>query len=540
APPDRSQPDPPTIRLERFTPTAIEMVVQSPRATTIRLPMFWFPGWRATVNGAPAVVRPDGPLGLLAIETPPGPMRVVVAFGDTPIRVVGVALTAIGVVGLLAVALGPSRHTPGSRRRARNVARFWVFGAVAVVVAIGLALWLRLEEPPAFELPAAATADAGPFRLLAYQVRPDGAGRGGAVVTSVWQTRDAVPDGTEAIVRLLDSDGHVIASETRAPRFGTISPARWSVGDIVWDRQAIVLPPGTPATSLILSVGWRLPDGVERLATIGPTPLPPTRAAPDLDVTPLDIAFVNGVTLVGAHVTPIRPLPLGLALPAPDDQTPPGLDVTLVWQTDRPLRDDLSVVLQLSDGRTVIAQADSFPPLDLRYTSLWRPGWPVLQRYRLILQSGPPGRYDLRVGLYARPSLRRVGIVEGGDSARLATYRIPPGSPTVAVNRRVGPVTLEGFDRLDGCGATVVGGCALVVRLIWRVEAAPNDDLTVFVHVLGPDGRLVAQHDGPPAEGRDPTRDWQRGDRIADERRVTLPPALPPGEYLVVAGLYRA
>lgn len=63
-------------------------------------------------------------------------------------------------------------------------------------------------------------------------------------------------------------------------------------------------------------------------------------------------------------------------------------------------------------------------------------------------------------------------------------------------------------------------------------------DYQVFLHLVAPDGTIIAQADGTPA-GRYPTSQWRPGAVVAD-RRLLRPPAPPaPGEYTVRVGLYR-
>jgi hypothetical protein len=66
-----------------------------------------------------------------------------------------------------------------------------------------------------------------------------------------------------------------------------------------------------------------------------------------------------------------------------------------------------------------------------------------------------------------------------------------------------------------------------------------NQDYTVFVHLVGPDDQLLAQHDGQPwSKVPLPTSTWQPGEELRDEHRLSLPPDLPPGSYRLQAGAY--
>ena len=82
-----------------------------------------------------------------------------------------------------------------------------------------------------------------------------------------------------------------------------------------------------------------------------------------------------------------------------------------------------------------------------------------------------------------------------------------------------------------------MAGDALGVRLDWRVAAPPPFLLAVFVHVYDAAGALMAQSDGPPADGFAPVTLWEVGDGLSDTRVIDLS-TLPPGDYTVAVGVY--
>ena len=73
----------------------------------------WFPGWRAYLLGGetgPIVAelpleREDGPLARIVVPVPEGENYILLRFEDTPVRTVGKAITAVGLLLLLAAAL---------------------------------------------------------------------------------------------------------------------------------------------------------------------------------------------------------------------------------------------------------------------------------------------------------------------------------------------------------------------------------------------------------------------------------------------------
>jgi hypothetical protein len=110
------------------------------------------------------------------------------------------------------------------------------------------------------------------------------------------------------------------------------------------------------------------------------------------------------------------------------------------------------------------------------------------------------------------PEMDHVLDADFGDNLALVGYSVEPEQPSA--------------------------GQLLTVTLVWQAGATPARDATVFVHLQDADGRLVAQHDGPPAEGRRPVTGWLPGEVIVDRHGIALPVDLPAGTYQLGAGLY--
>lgn len=85
-------------------------------------------------------------------------------------------------------------------------------------------------------------------------------------------------------------------------------------------------------------------------------------------------------------------------------------------------------------------------------------------------------------------------------------------------------------------------GGEIEVALRWQPQTDLTADYHVFVHLErqptdGPP-TVVSQANGQPACEVYPTSQWQVADRVPDWHTLHLDPTLPPGEYVVVAGLY--
>jgi hypothetical protein len=81
-------------------------------------------------------------------------------------------------------------------------------------------------------------------------------------------------------------------------------------------------------------------------------------------------------------------------------------------------------------------------------------------------------------------------------------------------------------------------GDPLRVTIRWQAEQAPSLDAVLFVHLLGPDGQVAAQHDAPPLLGTYPTTRWAPGDIFVQRVSLTLPSDAESGRYRLLAGMY--
>ncbi|MBC7227163.1 MAG: PASTA domain-containing protein, partial [Thermoflexales bacterium] len=81
-------------------------------------------------------------------------------------------------------------------------------------------------------------------------------------------------------------------------------------------------------------------------------------------------------------------------------------------------------------------------------------------------------------------------------------------------------------------------GEVFAISLRWRPLTAISARYVVFVHLIGPDGRLIAQEDVEPLRGGRPTDTWVPQMPLWDPHQVTLPGDAPPGTYQVRTGMY--
>ncbi|MDP6793119.1 MAG: glycosyltransferase family 39 protein [Anaerolineales bacterium] len=84
-------------------------------------------------------------------------------------------------------------------------------------------------------------------------------------------------------------------------------------------------------------------------------------------------------------------------------------------------------------------------------------------------------------------------------------------------------------------------GDVVQVTLLWVPLVMIDEDYTVFVHLYSQsDVPPIAQHDGAPVGGSEPTGRWQIGVEVVDRHGLQLPENITPGEYTVAVGFYSA
>ena len=316
----------------------------------------------------------------------------------------------------------------------------------------------------------------------------------------------------------------------------------WSSGDWAEGDYWVHFPPGLPPGRYWLAVGladvrtggWTpaldkagKPAGMTPQVMsleVFPATTPPVADALKMP-NPLDVTWKGRLRLLG-YDHPAR---------GTVGQT---IVVELGWQARRPIADDLTVRLRLvaPDGRSLHVQEF---PLSGYPTSRWRVGELIHELYDLRLPADLAGgecTLQLEVldgrgdSLGAVVSLGRVKVeVE----ERLFKLPRPPQHP---LRVRLGDgISLLGYDIEQ---ASVRPGGTVSLTLYWQCDEPVDDNYTVFVHLLDPEGQVQGQQDLAPMGGRAPTGGWVAGQVIVDRYAVPLAAHAPAGRYQIEAGMY--
>src|SRR5690606_44030 len=198
------------------------------------------------------------------------------------------------------------------------------------------------------------------------------------------------------------------------------------------------------------------------------------------------------------------------------------LPLTLYWQVQRPADQPLMPFVHLEDSSGYRwGQVESFAyPAEQ-----WAGEDIIVQQVQVPAPPGtPPGRYQLRVGLFNPETGERVPRLDEGryagnsfvvEEAQIVAGRPPEtlpqaplGEPTLA---RPG-LRLLGYER----GPAAVGQGETLPLALWWHAFSPQPDLRERLELLRPDGTGMLLHDGRPVQDTYPLRAWMTPQFVID------------------------
>jgi hypothetical protein len=136
--------------------------------------------------------------------------------------------------------------------------------------------------------------------------------------------------------------------------------------------------------------------------------------------------------------------------------------------------------------------------------------------------------HALRIPAEASGSAELV-VESDEETVPLATYTIeqtdrlfaPPAFNVPVQTDFSGLALLEGFSVAD---TTISPDETLDLTLVWRVTRTPDISYRVFTHLLDPQSRVIAQHDGYPVNGSRLTTSWVPDEYIVDPYALEFDP----------------
>jgi len=401
-------------------PTTDRFVLESPQPFTARVLTFYFPGWRAWVDGERAAITPGNRHGFITLQMPGGRHTLELSFGTTPSRTVGTVISVVSLLVLVGLAF-VTRSSVRAYRAAslhdappRDVSlQGWVFllGLALVLFVAKIAVIDRqpncfrvtstgLEARPAqhklqvnfsdqamllgYDLPSTEVASDSEISLVLY-----------------WKAIQPVPVNYSVFVHLVRPPEHLWGQDDH------LNPAdfpmtRWPTDKYVRDRHWLPVLPGTPPGEYEIEVGFYRQDSGERLLVFGPegasggVRLPKkVRLLPP--ASPPTVESLDMQQQVDVRIDDVFTL-LGWSLNKRAFTPPNFAHLTLFWRAERDVPDDVTFAVVLLDETGGLVN-ELHGPVDGVYpTSNWQQGEIVRDQYAFWLTEGtPPGRYRLEL-----------------------------------------------------------------------------------------------------------------------------------------------
>jgi hypothetical protein len=222
------------------------------------------------------------------------------------------------------------------------------------------------------------------------------------------------------------------------------------------------------------------------------------------------------------------------------------LTMALYWRALAETDADYHVFVHVGADEPV-AQSDEVPKRGEHPTYRWQVGEEIPDPHMLTIRADADlGLFPIRVGMYDSATGSRLPVSDAqgnplGNSLLLGWVRVGepdyiPPSPTYPRNVSIGQsIRLRGYDLPS---ANARPGETLNLTLYWECLAPMETSYTVFMHLLGPDGKMYGQQDSVPWGGRLPTTHWLPSEMIADRYAVPVSPDAPSGEYTFAIGMY--
>ncbi len=537
---------------------------------------FYFPGWRAELNGRSHPLTASQPEGLIQVDLPAGEHRLQVEFGPTPLRQGATAVSWFSLL-LLIIGFWWSRRQEKGILPQHSQRSLQALNQSAVTYSLLLALFgLALAGVKVAYLDNADTIFqrsrfdgqqvsglAQPLQvnfdqqliLLGYELdAPQVAADGLVDLTLYWRAAQPLDQEFSTAVHLLDEQGRRYGQHDSFHPAG-LPTTRWQMSEYARDRQQLAPWPGTPPGEYRLLVrvyereNGRLrpilneigqPIATEYALPTTITIIPPRRQPQIEPPHLLNAPLHDGLWLLGTDGLP------------PSRQTGEQLTTTFYWQAQaQPSANYQAEWRLLDETDTAVASQIWSPGRDSFPTGQWPDGQLVRDERSFLIPPGlpdapttplPDGRYRLELRLLDQAGQPVGAEIHLGDIALNAPARqfdLPPTAqplPGAILGTADNPVAqLRGY-RLEP--AAIMPGEPVSLTLYWQSLNPTTTSYTVFAHLLGPDGTILAQSDHLPASGGRPVTGWLPGEIVVDTAVLFLPAAAPPGPYQFRVGLY--
>ncbi|MCL4504747.1 MAG: glycosyltransferase family 39 protein [Chloroflexi bacterium] len=392
------------------------------------------------------------------------------------------------------------------------------------------------DSPPATAQRVTGTGVvSGNPSIAAYDIQPgDPYNRYANMRLSLYWRR---PENNQALndysvsVRIVTADRRVWADWFLTARLEE-APPDWSSDNLYHADYVVPLPIGLPSQSYQLVLALGKGDKAEVYSTIvRPVASATVQCCIRILRWPASTAAQDNSALWRTSGAMLKTVEFPSAVM-------PGeiLPVVLTWQLSQPAVSSWQTVVRL-EGLLGGSVAESAAPAGTDEAPVTT--WPVGEPERTMQSMQLP--FTVKPGFY-RLTVQRIfttGLSNDGTLLGIVQVTGFPFTPVATdipnpVEGKVGELQLLGYS-LD---RAIERNVTLSFHLYWRVLEQPARDGVLFLHVIGPDGKMAAQDDNPPDQGKRSTVTYRPGEGIDQLHRLVIPGDAPGGNYRLYAGIY--
>ncbi len=358
-----------------------------------------------------------------------------------------------------------------------------------------------------------------------------------------WQSVRPLTADYRVSLRVEDQNGHIWGQVDGRPAADFDPTNRWTPGQTISGLESVPIVPGTPPGTYHLTLT------VYAFGAVPAVNLNATDHAGQALGQKVNLGEVQ-VESASKPLTDdaVRPAVarsgtsedlnlIGLKEPLPA-QVAPGssLSLWLYWSARRDLAVQPAFRFQIRDAAGHTLGLTAQHPF-----TAWPPGFAWRRGDTLLLVNDlltPAASAAGQAHVFVSVETNGAPPLDLGAFEFTARARPPEGPPprrALHVPFAQG-ITLDGFD-VDPDQA-VRAGSGLKVTLHWSASLAPASNWTVFVHLITPNGKVIAQHDGPPGNGALVTSGWLPGDVVLDPHDMVVPSSSTSYTGRLEVGLY--
>ena len=519
--------------------------LQAEHPTTLVFDWLYVPGWEArfldeTTALALLTVKPHLPQGFVSVDVPAGTHTLEIALHDTPLQSVAewVSIAGAGLL-ILIVIVGWYAWKPVDTALVFNRAQFIApLQMMICMMAIGIGLFAvktllidHMDSPfktshlvngSIQNIDNAFNSDfSGEMRLLGFLLENRVKSGNKTQIRVFWTLGDeTLETDYSTVLRLRDLQQNVIA-ESGSFYPGNLATSNWLPGYYVEEVIDLEIPPFTPPGIYTLDISLFNPETQQHLDVLDEAgnPIAAQVVLGTLEVMKPDAQPSEFADSVGSFADFNLLAISGIPTTA---QVGDEMTIRWLWQMLENTDTDVQAQLVWLNERDEMVAATPFVPLTLDYpTSQWQAGETWRGIHRLYVPASlENGEYTVAIR------------ADNEQPIAIASMQIE----TPDRNFEMPDVEYDSGQAWDN-GIQLLGydDTVTAVTLYWQTTQQINQNLRLFVQVVGNDNAIVALTDGIPVDWTRPTTSWAVGEVITTQHDFG---ELPSGEYHIRVGWY--